>query len=165
MAKALPPVPQNVTIDQYPVLTTLSIFPNQSLDGNITLKMEDSITAPQVLNMKIYNVVYHLLRACNPFPVPSPTNTRQGARRFEHLASILHVLSTNQQSIGWICVELRVCHTPTLRMQLPSSWDQTHSFRSSTVWKPNTTQPPSPCTSERQQEFLARPGRYLPAMV
>ena len=110
MAKALPPVPQNVTVDLYPVLTTLSFQPFHNLGGNMTLTLVDSIIAPQVLKLKMYNVMYHLLRACNPFPLPAPNNTRQAARRFEKLASIFNVLTTNQQRVGGIRVELRVRH-------------------------------------------------------
>jgi hypothetical protein len=107
LTKALPPLPQNVTVDLYPVLTTLSFFPHHNLGGNITITMEDSIVAPQVLKM----VMYHLLRACNPFPLPAPNNTRQAARRFEQFTSILHVLTTNQERVRGIRVEMRVRHT------------------------------------------------------
>ena len=110
MAKALPPVPHNVTVDLYPLLTTLSFQPFHNLGGNITLNLVDSIIAPQVLKLKMYNVLYHLLRACNPFPLPAPNNTRQAARRFEKLASILNVLTNNQERVGGIRVELRVRH-------------------------------------------------------
>ena len=92
-------------------VTTLSFFPHYNLGGNITLTMEDSIIAPQVLKMKMYNVMYHLLRASNPFPLPAPNNTRQAARRFEQFTSLLHVLTTNQERVGGIRVELRVRHT------------------------------------------------------
>jgi hypothetical protein len=110
MARALPPVPHNVTVDLYPVLTTLSFQPFHNLGGNITLNLVDSIIAPQVLKLKMYNVLYHLLRASNPFPLPAPNNTRQAARRFEKLASILNVLTNNQERVGGIRVELRVRH-------------------------------------------------------
>ncbi|CAB4030247.1 Hypothetical predicted protein [Paramuricea clavata] len=70
--------------------------------------MEDSIIAPQAL--KMYNVMCHLLRACNPFPLPAPNNTRQAARRLERFTSILHVLTTNQEHVGAIRVELGVRH-------------------------------------------------------
>ena len=111
MAKALPPVPQNVTVDLYPVLTTVSFQPFHNLGGNITLTMVDSIIAPQVLKFKMYNVMYHLLRACNPFPLPAPNNTRQAARRFK-----------------WSCVFA----TTTWRTPSPWSFAQTPSHRSST---------------------------------
>jgi hypothetical protein len=127
MAKALPRVPQNVTVDLYPVLTTLSFQPFHNLGGNMTLTLVDSIIAPEVLKLKMYNVMYHLLRACNPFPLPATNNTRQAARRFEKLASILNVLTTNQQRVGGIRVELRVRHK-----HLEDAIAQTRSPRSAT---------------------------------
>ena len=61
--------------------------------------------------MKVYNVQYHLLRACNPDPLPSPVTTRQGSHLFQNLSSILHVFRENERHVGGLRIEIRVRHT------------------------------------------------------
>jgi hypothetical protein len=58
--------------------------------------------------MKVYNLLFHLLRACNANPITSPITTRQGATLFDTLNGIMNVLSNNQQLVGGIRMEIRI---------------------------------------------------------
>ena len=89
LMKPVPPIPRDITVDLFPILSPINPHPARSLGGNINITMEQEL---QVRSMKVYNAQYHLLRACNPDPLPSPVMTRQGSHLFQNLCSILDVL-------------------------------------------------------------------------
>jgi hypothetical protein len=58
--------------------------------------------------MKVYNLQYHLLHACNPDPITSPVTTLQGAHSFDKLNGIMNVQFSNPQLAGGIRMEIRI---------------------------------------------------------
>ena len=60
LMKPVPPIPRDITVDQFHILSPINPHPARSLGGNINLVMEEGL---QVRSMKVYNVQYHLLRA------------------------------------------------------------------------------------------------------
>jgi hypothetical protein len=58
--------------------------------------------------MKVYNLQYHLLHACNPDPITSPVTTLQGAHSFDKLNGIMNVQFSNPQLVGGIRMEIRI---------------------------------------------------------
>lgn len=111
LVKPIAPFPPNITVNQFPILTPLTLNCRRSLGGNITIVVDDP---EQVLSMKGYTLQFHLLRACNPNPITSPVTTRQGASLFDTLNGIMHVLSTHQQLVGGIRLEIRIRMTHVL---------------------------------------------------
>ncbi|CAB3985185.1 Hypothetical predicted protein [Paramuricea clavata] len=105
LLKSFAPYPPGVTVHQYPILTPLSPNRRRPLGGNITICMDEP---EEVVSMKVYNLVFHLLRACHPEPLSSSVTTRQGSALFDTLNSIMNVLSVNHHLVGGIRLGVRV---------------------------------------------------------
>lgn len=56
----------------------------------------------------MYNLQYHLLRAWDSQPLPTPVNSHQGARSFEHLNAILAAMEEKPELIRGLRMELRL---------------------------------------------------------
>jgi hypothetical protein len=79
LMKPVPPIPRDITVDQFPILSPINPHLARSLGGNINLVMEQEL---QVRSMKVYNITcsghatlthYLLLlqHGLNPLPVCS----------------------------------------------------------------------------------------------
>ena len=56
----------------------------------------------------MYNLQFHLLRAWDSEPLPTPVNSRQGARSFDHLNTILAAMEAKPELVGGLRMEIRL---------------------------------------------------------
>jgi hypothetical protein len=105
LIKPSPPYPHDITINPYPILTPLNPNPRVSLGGNLSIIVEGG---EEVLRLKMYNLQFHLLRAYDSEPLPTPINSRQGARSFDHLNSIFSAMEARPDLVGGLRMEIRV---------------------------------------------------------
>jgi hypothetical protein len=105
LIKPSPPYPHDITINPYPILTPLNPNPRVSLGGNLNIVVEGG---EQVLRLKMYNLQFHLLRAWDSEPLPTPVNSRQGARSFDHLNAILAAMEAKPELVGGLRMEIRL---------------------------------------------------------
>ena len=105
LIKPSPPYPHDITINPYPILTPLNPNPRVSLGGNLNIVVEGG---DQVLRLKMYNLQFHLLRAWDSEPLPTPVNSHQGATSFDHLNAILAAMEAKPELVGGLRMEIRL---------------------------------------------------------
>ncbi|CAB4012374.1 Hypothetical predicted protein, partial [Paramuricea clavata] len=144
LLKPTRPLPQDITIDHFPILTPLNTNPARITGGNISLQIQQDI---EVRSVKIYN----LLRATNPDPIASPINTRQGSHLFQKMTSTLHVLTSNPNLVG------------SLRIELADAVDET-SFNTVVAgceWRYNVDGLPHTIPFQQRKVFIDEVAKYF----